>query len=185
MDRTWLKYPLLLFALGVILKVGVLVFGFQYQPVDQLTRLIGLPLLLLASVFLGIYFLRDDEPSILENAKRGMKSGMVFTLLAALFSFIYYGALDTDYFEGLNKERVERLQKRKAEAENNEQVDDPMPDRSVEDYRKDLEKLQETWQGPLAIMTVNLLVYTFLTVIFSLLMAIIERVLIRRSKSTA
>jgi hypothetical protein len=181
-DRPWLKYPLLLFALGVILKVSVLVYGFQYQPLDQLTRLIGLPLFLIASVFLGVYFQRDDEPSILENAKRGMKSGMVFTLAIALFSFLFYGAMDPDYYEGLNEERVKRLKERKAEAERNEKVEDPLPDQTVADYRKELKKVQETWQGPLAIMTVNLLVYTFLTIVSSLLIAVIERVLMRRQK---
>lgn len=185
MDRPWLKYPLLLFALGVILKVSVLVYGLHYQPFDQMTRLIGLPVFLFASVFLGIYFLRDDEPSIMENAKRGMKSGMVFTLAIALFSFLFYGAMAPDYYEGLNEERVERLKKRKAEAAENEDVKDPLPDRSVADYRKELKKVQETWQGPLAIMTVNLLVYTFLTVVASLLIAVIERVLMRRQKPSA
>lgn len=185
MDRPWLKYPLLLFALGVILKVTVVVYGFHYQPFDQLTRLIGLPLFLIASVFLGIYFLRDDEPSILTNAKRGMKSGMIFTIAIALFSFFFYGVLAPDYYEGLNDERVERLKKRKAEAEENEDVKDPLPDKTVADYRKELEKVQETWQGPLAIMTVNLLVYTFLTIVSSLLIAVIERVLMRRQKAAS
>lgn len=165
----------------MVLKLLVLIYGFQYQPVDQLTRLVVFPFFLLASVFLGIWFLKDDRPPLLENAKRGMKGGMIFTLLVALFSGVYYAVLDPHYFERLNQQRIERLEERQALAERKEDVEDPIPDQSIEEYRKGLEDLQETWQGPLAIMTVNLLLYTFLSVVSSLIIAVFERVF-RRSK---
>lgn len=109
MNRVWLKYPLLLFALGVILKFLILVYGLEFQALDNLTRLVVLPGFLFAAVFFGIRFQEGGNASILGKAKKGMKSGMAYTVLIALFSWIFYSFLAPDYFERQNERRIERF----------------------------------------------------------------------------
>lgn len=180
MDRPFVKYPLLLFALGVILKLIVLLYGLQQEGLDVFNRMLGIPILLLAAVFLGIRYREGEAPSFLDRAKSGMKAGMIFTVCFSLFSGLYYGQLDPHYFEPLNAERIQALKERKQEAEENEKVQDPLPNMTPEEYHEQLKELT----GPLRILTFNLLVFTFFTVAASFLIGLIEHFVQRRARSS-
>ncbi len=231
--QPWLKYPLLLFALGVILKLFVLLYGLHYQALDNLTRLVVLPGFLFGAVFFGIRFQENGSATILGKAKKGMKSGMAYAVLIAVFSWIFYSFLAPDYFERQNERRIERfkqvkyerlvakadtLYKQKAYSKAKEKYEkaielyperplakkgldritsdslarsgglkentegkeelkgpakDRYEDRTVEQLKENLEK-NRNLQKPFSVMTLNLFLYTALSIFSSLLFSLTE-----------
>lgn len=217
----------------MILKLFVLLYGLEFQALDNLTRLVVLPGLLFAAVFFGIRFQKGGATSIHGKAKKGMKSGMFYTVLIAVFSWIFYGLLTPDYFERQNERRIQRFKQVKYERlvakgdtlfrdqeyreakDKYEQAIELYPDRplakeqldriptdslveasssandslgrkvekkerpgsyegrTVEQLRENLEK-NSSLQRPFSVMTLNLFVYTVLSVFASLLFALTD-----------
>lgn len=179
MKRPFVLYPLLLFVLGAVLKLTVLVYGLQHQGLDLIARM-ALPLFLLLSVFLGVqYERREEQGSFFENSKLGLKSGMIFTLCITLFSGLYYGALDPEYYSERNEDLVQGLEEEKERAKTDEDVQDPLPDVTLEEYRKDLQGMTSAYW----IMTLNLAFFTFLSLLAALLIAFLRRTLLRNAYS--
>ncbi|MFB6257562.1 MAG: DUF4199 domain-containing protein [Flavobacteriales bacterium] len=178
MERSWLKYPLLLFALGVILKLVVHLYGLQYQGLDYLSKL-ALPLFLILSVFLAMWEERSLQKGFIDKVKTGMKAGMVFAVLISGFSYVYYGTLDPDYFKMRNERLVRALKKEKEKAGKDPEKRDPMPDKSVKEYRKDL----RSSTTPFRVSTLNMLFFTFLSILASLMIGTVEWLLLKRGKA--
>lgn len=193
MERPTVKYPLLLVALGVILKSIVHILGLEHSGGDLLTRFLALPIFLIAASFLAVWFLREKDSSFLDHFKNGLRGAMIYAVLIALFSGLYYGAISPDYFQKVHdkrKAKVEKLLEKARNADSKEELDVDFPqDQGVEDLianlearKKNLEK-SLSYTQPFWVITLNLMVYTVIGILSSLIISLIARYLSPRGSS--
>ncbi len=174
----------------MIMKTIVTLYGQEYHGLDMITRFLALPIFLMASTFLSIWYLRASGSKIMDHFKRGLKAGMIFAVLMALFSGLYYGSIAPDYFERVYDRRqkeVETLLKEAKNAESRSAFKKEYPemefpkDKGMKDLIKNLErrkgvlKDQLAYTKPFWVITLNLMVFTVVAIFSSLSIALVGR----------
>ncbi len=187
MERPFVKYPLLLVALGVILRSVVHLLGLEHQGADLLTRFLALPLFLIAASFLSIWFERKKDSSFLDHFKNGLRGAMIYAVLLALFSGLYYGSISPEYFQKVHDQRkakVEKLLEKAKNADSKEELDVDFPQgQGLEDLIGNLEarkanlKKSLSYTEPFWVVTLNLMVYTVIGILSTLVISLIVRYL--------
>jgi hypothetical protein len=100
------KYGVIFAFTGIIIKLSVYLSGFSVEGYKYVT-LIYLFLLLLA-IALSVRKVYNETYSVRfsEYFKEGLKSGAIFTVFIALFTWLYYAKIDTAFLRQKIDERV-------------------------------------------------------------------------------
>jgi hypothetical protein len=151
----------------------------------MITRFLALPIFLMASAFLVIWYQRAPDSSFLDHFKRGLKGAMFYAVIMALFSGLYYGSIAPDYFERVYERRnaeVEQLLSKARAADSKEDLDMKFPpDKDLDDLIRNLEERkgflddQLAYTRPFWVITLNLMAYTLVSIFSSLSIALIGR----------
>lgn len=172
-----------------LISIGI-TLGFFYSGKSQMgyemAAFINL-FLLLASIALGVFLFKKSEgfvdKSFLEDIKKAMQGGIVFTILVSGFIYIYHSKIDTSIIDAKVNVRLEYLIKNVPnEAAYLElQKDDPAwKDQTYMDYLENQEDLARGILSPIILMTMNLIVGMLLTVFFSIFTTVILRKVVLR-----
>jgi len=94
--------------LAIVVKLSIFSIYGSETPYDEYPRY-GYLLIVLGAVYFGIVAFKKqvNAPTpFLEDAKEGTKTGAIFALLMAAFSYIYYSFIDKAYFANKIAEKV-------------------------------------------------------------------------------
>lgn len=116
-------------------------------------------LFLLLAIFMGIResVIQNRQQSFGALVKAGAQVGAVFSLLVAVFTYVFYRFVDTTFFEFMKEERMRDVVKIQPDPE------------KVEAYRANLDLIFSANTQSLA----TLLGFMFMTVFFSLIVALL------------
>jgi len=99
--RPAIKYACLFATVSILTKLVIFYRHLQFNSTADVVLVSSYLLFVLLSVFFGMRgeaILLKVKPSFLINVKSGMKSAAVYALIMAVFLFIYYKFIDTEYF---------------------------------------------------------------------------------------
>lgn len=178
-------------------KIG-LGFGLAWCAVKYISFLIDpMHTAILATVLLNILFLlsaiavalyqvkrnQTEADSFLGDIKNGLKAGVPYTVLVAVFIFFYYGTINP----GFNERQLERTN-----AKYDLMFEDPKEFQEIKDsnasfevmtkeeIREEMSKGPKSFYTPSATMTLSLLAMLMLSTLYSILVAAIYRRIVFR-----
>lgn len=180
------KYGIMFAFVWIIAKLIFLQLGLTSEKYYFLTACLNILGLLLAIIF-GLRAVMKSESNAESNAlqdiKNAMTSAIIYSVIVALFMYIYYSAIDNSFFEQKIAEVEAQLmdvisdpQKLKELKQSNESFE-VMTAQEIYDKQMENPKL---FFSPKFVTTLSLLGMIFLSTMYSLLVTIIFRRLIFR-----
>ena len=144
-------------------------------------------LFMLTAIALALYQLKrqqSEETSLLADIKNGLKSGVPYTVIVAVFLYIFYGNINPEF----NKMQIEKTQAKIEKVFNNpeeyKKLKESNPTFEVmtkEELMKEMKTGPQTFYTPGTTMTVSLLAMLLLATLYSILVSVIYRRIVFRS----
>ncbi len=168
-----LKYALLFSALWIIVRLTTFLgsFGEVYGYVLLIN-----PLFLLLAVTFGLRASKSqskEASSFLRDVKTGMKAGVLYALIVALFTFLYHRSIDPDFFEDRKEKVIVSLKKEIEHREKLKEEEKEVPPGTI-----DIEQTRQslnTMSSPFSVMTLTLLGLITLSIIYAMVVAALDR----------
>ena len=177
------NFPYLLAFVWLLIKSGL-----KYTSFYSHTYEIGIGLNLLFLPFIVLFairpFFKEKRHSGLFIAKHAMKSGAIYALCVTLGSFLYYKWIDPDFAQNRYDQHIEYVETQLSEEGKFEELKKGNPtlrNMSKEDYLVREKESAQKFNSPLMIATFSLLALMILVLFYSLLMAILFKVLAYRT----
>ncbi len=165
-------------ALWAVIKLGM----FLYDPSMEIKPaiLINIFLLLCAIVF-GLLDLKrkeTEESNALNDIKNGLKAGVPYTTLVAVFIYIFYAFINPDYNKHQIAEAEATMQKmlnNPADLKKIRESNESFEIKSKEEIFKEMQKGPQSFFNAGSTTTLSLLAMLILATLYSILVAILLR----------
>ncbi|NND76976.1 MAG: DUF4199 domain-containing protein [Flavobacteriales bacterium] len=177
------NFPYFLAFVWLLLKAGL-----KYTSFYSHTYEIGIGLNLLFLPFIVLFairpFFKEKGHSGLFIAKQGMKSGAIYALCVSLGSLLYYKWIDPEFTQNRFDQHITYVEEQLQEEGRFEELQKDNPtlrNLTKEDYLEKEIESAEKFNSPMMIATFSLLALMILVLCYSLLMAVLFKLLINRS----